>query len=67
MQKARRRKLGVLKDLMSERDLAALEAVIEKPLSAQDQAALEGNETDGFGILRRRGIESMRPLRDESQ
>ena len=48
-----RRKLGVLKSLVSEGDLAALEAAIEKPLSARDQAALEGDETDALGISRR--------------
>ena len=49
----RRRRLGVLRALMSDRDLAALVEAIERPLSLRDQAALEGRETDLLGIGRR--------------
>ena len=49
----RRRRLGGLRELMSDHDLAALVAVIESPLTPRDQEALEGNETDLVGISRR--------------
>lgn len=49
----RRRRLGGLRELMSDRDLAALVAAIESPLTPRDQDALEGNETDLVGISRR--------------
>ena len=49
----RRRRLGGLRELMSDRDLAALVAAIESPLSPRDQEALEGKETDLVGITRR--------------
>ena len=49
----RRRRLGGLRDLMSARDLAALVAVVESPLTPRDQDALEGKETDLVGISRR--------------
>jgi hypothetical protein len=38
---------------MSDRDLAALVAAIESPLTPRDQDAVEGNETDLVGISRR--------------
>lgn len=49
----RRPRLGGLRELMSERDLAALVEAIESPLTPRDQAALEGKETDLVGISRR--------------
>ena len=49
----RRRRLGGLRELMSDRDLAALVAAIERPLTPRDQEALEGKETDLAGISRR--------------
>ena len=48
-----RRRLGVLKELMSEEALNALTEAVEKPLSPADQAALEGALTDDFGIAKR--------------
>ena len=50
----RRRRLGVLKDMSSAQELAALTEAVEKPLSPDDRAALEGAGTDVFGISRRR-------------
>ena len=49
----RRRRLGGLRELMSDRDLAALVAAIESPLAPRDQDAVEGKETDLVGISRR--------------
>ena len=49
----RRRRLGGLRRLMSDRDLAALVAALEGPLTPRDQAALEGKETDLVGISQR--------------
>ena len=49
----RRRRLGVLKELMSEQALAALAEAVEKPLSTREQATLEGRGTDVLGIRRR--------------
>ena len=49
----RRRRLGGLRELMNDRDLAALVAAIESPLTPRDQDAVEGNETDLVGISRR--------------
>ena len=49
----RRRRLGGLRELMGDRDLAALVAAIESPLTPRDQGAVEGNETDLVGISRR--------------
>ena len=49
----RRRRLGGLRELMSDRELAALVAAIESPLTPRDQDAVEGNETDLVGINRR--------------
>ena len=49
----RRRRLGGLRKLMSDRDLSALVAAIESPLTPRDQEALEGKETDLVGISRR--------------
>ena len=49
----RQRRLGGLRELMSDRDLAALAAAIESPLAPRDQDALEGKETDLVGISRR--------------
>jgi prevent-host-death family protein len=48
-----RRRLGLLKQLMSTEDLAALTEAVEAPLSPTDQAALEGEHTDALGIARR--------------
>ena len=49
----RRRRLGGLRDLMSDRDRAALVEAIENPLTPRDQDALEGKKTDLLGIRRR--------------
>ena len=49
----RRRRLGSLRKLMNDRDLAALVAAIERPLTPRDQEALEGKDTDLVGIGRR--------------
>jgi prevent-host-death family protein len=49
----RRRRLGTLKELLSEEELAALTEAVDKPLSPEDQAALEGALTDEFGIAKR--------------
>ena len=49
----RRRRLGGLRELMSDRDLAALVAAIEGPLTPRDQDAQEGKETNLVGISRR--------------
>ena len=49
----RRRRLGGLRELMRDRDLAALVAAIESPLAPRDQDAVEGSETDLVGISRR--------------
>ena len=48
-----RRRLGLLKQVMSPEDLAALTEAVEAPLSSADQAALEGKHTDALGIARR--------------
>ena len=48
-----RRKLGVLKEMMSEEELNALTEAVEEPLSPADQAALEGGLTDALGIAKR--------------
>ena len=50
-QKSRRR-LGILKEMMSEEELNALIEAVEQPLSPEDQAALEGGLTDSFGITK---------------
>ena len=50
--RGRRRRLGGLRKLMSDRSLAALVEALESPLTSQDQAALEGKETDLVGIGR---------------
>ena len=55
LRRKRRRRLGVLKELTSAQALATLMEAVEKPLSACDQAALEGGDTDAFGISRRQG------------
>ena len=48
-QKSRRR-LGILKEMMSEEELNAFTEAVEEPLSPEDQAALEGGLTDDLGI-----------------
>ena len=50
---ARRRQLGVLKEWLSDEDLAALSVAIERPLAASDQAALAGETTDMLGLSTR--------------
>lgn len=45
-----RRRLGVLKELVSAQALAALVEAVEDPLSPADQAALEGQHSDPLGI-----------------
>ena len=49
----RRRRLGVLRELASAHALAALTQAVEKPLPPREQAAVEGEDTDVFGISRR--------------
>ncbi len=49
----RQRRLGTLKEFLSEEELAALREAIDEPLSAEDQAALEGALTDEWGIAKR--------------
>ena len=49
----RKRRLGVLKDLMSEEAIEALTAALDEPLPSHEQAALEGGLTDSLGIARR--------------
>ena len=49
----RKRRLGVLKDMMSEEALAALTKALDEPLTLDDQAALEGRLTDSLGIGKR--------------
>lgn len=49
----RRRRLGGLRELMSDHDLAALVEAIERPLAPHGQDALEGKTTDLLGIGRR--------------
>jgi prevent-host-death family protein len=44
------RRLGALKDLLSEKEIAALKRAIEKPLSKADAAAMRGEASDAFGI-----------------
>ena len=53
LQPKRRRRLGILKEMMSEEELNALTEAVERPLSPADQAALEGGLTDEFGITKR--------------
>lgn len=49
----RKRRLGVLRDMMSEEALAALTKALDEPLALDDQAALEGRLTDSLGIGKR--------------
>ena len=44
------RRLGVLREMVSERMLGMLARAIEQPLSPTDQASLEGKNTDMLGI-----------------
>jgi len=53
-----RRRLGLLKQLLSTEDLAALTEAMEAPLSPADQAALEGKHADALGIARRQARSS---------
>ncbi|MEO1018168.1 MAG: type II toxin-antitoxin system prevent-host-death family antitoxin [Pseudomonadota bacterium] len=46
----RQKRLGILKEMLSTTELEALREAVEKPLSAEDQAALEGELTDELGI-----------------
>lgn len=52
MQRKSRRRLGILKEMMSEEELNALIEAVEQPLSPADQEALEGGLTDDFGITK---------------
>ncbi len=49
----RRRRPGILKEMMSEEELNALTEAVERPLSPADQVALEGGLTDAVGIAKR--------------
>ena len=53
LERRRGRRLGGLRELMSDRDLAQLVEALERQLTSQDQAALEGEETDLVGTSRR--------------
>lgn len=53
VERRRGRRLGGLRELMSDHDLAALVEALERPLASGDQAALEGEEADLVGIGRR--------------
>ena len=53
LQPKRRRRLGILKEMMSEEELNALMEAVEAPLSPADQVALEGGLTDALGIAKR--------------
>ena len=53
LQKKCPRRLGVLREMMSERTLGMLARAIEQPLSPLDQASLEGKNTNTLGIGRR--------------
>ena len=53
LENRRERRLGVLKDFMSEEAIEALVTALDEPLSSRDQAALEGRLTDNLGISRR--------------
>lgn len=50
LQKRCPRRLGVLREMMSERMIGMLARAIEQPLSPLDQASLEGKNTDTLGI-----------------
>ena len=50
LQKRCPRRLGVLREMMSERMIGMLARAIEQPLSPLDQASLEGENTDTLGI-----------------
>lgn len=50
LRRRKRRRLGVLKDLMDAQSLTALAEAMENPLSPADQATLEGKQTDELGI-----------------
>ena len=50
LRRRKRRRLGVLKDLMDAQCVKALAEAIEKPLSPADQATLEGKQTDKLGV-----------------
>lgn len=52
LQGKRRRRLGVLREMVSERTLRRLTRAIEQPLSPLDQASLNGMDTDTLGIGR---------------
>lgn len=52
VQRKSRRRLGILKEMMSEEELNALTEAVERPLSPADQAALEGGLTDDLGIAK---------------
>ena len=47
-----KRRLGTLKSMIGAEELEALSAVVDAPLSAREQAALEGGMTDVLGIHR---------------
>ena len=47
-----RRRLGILKSMIGAEELEALSGAVDAPLSAREQAALEGATTDALGIHR---------------
>lgn len=53
LQPKRRRRLGVLKEIVGQEAADALMEAFEEPLSPADQAALEGGLTDALGIAKR--------------
>ncbi len=44
------RRPGILRELLSDAEMRALERALETPLDEEDQRALEGDETDDLGI-----------------
>lgn len=52
VQRKSRRRLGILKEMMTEEELNALTEAVETPLSPEDQAALDGGLTDDLGIAK---------------
>lgn len=49
-EKSAPRRPGILRELLSDEEVRALEQAIEAPLTDDDQNALEGAETDELGI-----------------
>lgn len=54
MERPRPIRFGTLKEFLSEGEIAELSAVIDAPLSPEDQAAIEGALSDDFGMTIKR-------------